>query len=184
MLSRKYVRNNRVYELPEAINNIKILGYLEHRGYNLYLYAECPECKQHWITARGSLQSGRAKRCKKCTYKGENNPNYKHGELCKQTSNRFTSVLYTKYHNMIKRCYNLNDSHYKSYGAKGIEVCNEWLQDFNSFKAWALANGYSKELHIHRKVNSKGYSPDNCIFITKEAHKDEHRNRPTYRRIK
>lgn len=36
MLSRKYIRNNKAYELPEVINNIKILGYLEHRSKPTY----------------------------------------------------------------------------------------------------------------------------------------------------
>ena len=163
--------------LPDKINGIKILGYCEHRGYNLYVYAECPECKNQWITARGSLTSGKARRCKQCTYTGKNNPNYKHGELCQHSGFRYTSSLYSRYYNMINRCINEKEENFKSYGAKGVIGCDEWLEDFNNFKTWALSNGYSKGLEIHR-VNVKGnYEPSNCIFLSPEAHRLGHKTK-------
>lgn len=52
------------------------------------------------------------------------------------------------------------------YFQKGIKVCKEWLNSYDSFKKFCLENNYNKKLQIDRIDNSKGYSPDNCRFVT------------------
>lgn len=52
------------------------------------------------------------------------------------------------------------------YFDKGIVVCDEWKNNWESFKHWALENGYHRELQIDRIDNSKGYFPENCRFVT------------------
>jgi hypothetical protein len=54
----------------------------------------------------------------------------------------------------------------KAYFDKGITVCDEWKDNWENFKEWALNNGYDKKLQIDRIDNSKGYFPDNCKFVT------------------
>lgn len=75
--------------------------------------------------------------------------------------------LYSTWLGIKSRCYNPNDSHYRWYGAKGVKICDEWLNDFQAFYDWAIANGWEKGLTIDRKDNNKSYSPCNCQFITK-----------------
>ncbi len=74
--------------------------------------------------------------------------------------------LYQVWINMKSRCYYPGDSKYKWYGQRGITVCDEWRNDFVAFKEWALANGYQNNLTIDKINNNKGYSPDNCQWIT------------------
>lgn len=70
---------------------------------------------------------------------------------------------------MHYRCENENHSEYKNYGGRGITVCEEWSMDnASAFISWALEHGYEKGLEIDRINNNKGYSPDNCRFVTRQ----------------
>ena len=69
---------------------------------------------------------------------------------------------------MKKRCLNPNTPRYKDYGGRGIEICNTWLIGFDCFAEWAFQNGYKKGLSIERKDVDSNYSPENCIWITRE----------------
>lgn len=73
--------------------------------------------------------------------------------------------LFSVWYNIRQRCSNPKRKDYKSYGERGIIVCN-WVS-FKDFEKWALNNGWQKGLTIDRIDNDGNYSPDNCQFITK-----------------
>lgn len=77
--------------------------------------------------------------------------------------------LYGTFHNMKYRCNTKTSDAYHNYGARGINVCDEWDGEdgFLHFKTWALNNGYKYGLTIDRINPDLGYSPDNCRWITK-----------------
>lgn len=77
--------------------------------------------------------------------------------------------LYHIWHGMKNRCLNPNDKNYKSYGGRGITICSEWIHDFCAFEDWAYSNGYREYLSIDRIDNDKGYSPDNCRWVTQKV---------------
>lgn len=69
------------------------------------------------------------------------------------------------FNGMKRRCYNSTDKNYRWYGAKGVTICNEWLEYPPAFELWALANGYTDELTIDRIHADDGYCPSNCRWI-------------------
>ena len=75
------------------------------------------------------------------------------------------TLLHKRYKAMIERCQE-NNIKSKRYYQRKIEVCVEWKNSYHLFKKWALENGFSKDLRIDRIDNSKGYSPENCRFIS------------------
>ena len=108
---------------------------------------ECQYCGQEFEAITKDIKSGNTKSCG--CLKGD-----AHG----LSQNKF----YQTWHSMLGRCNNSNHKNYKYYGARGITVCEEWL-DVANFVAWAeKTHPNVKGVTLDRIDNDKGYSPDNC----------------------
>lgn len=113
-----------------------------------------------------NMVSGKSLSCG-CRSYDSNGGKQKHGRPRGDESNR---RLANNLNAMKARCYNPKHPAYAGYGAKGITVCGEWLDSLDAFRKWAYANGYERGKELHRKDPAKGYSPENCEYLTPEEH--------------
>lgn len=77
---------------------------------------------------------------------------------------------------MKHRCYNPKCKAYKNYGARGIKICQEWLDDFSKFYKWSIENGYNESLSIDRIDVNGNYDPNNCRWVTNLQQQNNKRN--------
>lgn len=160
-------------ETGKRFNRLVVVKYIGQKRYGgepkrMWL-CKC-DCGNTIITAITPLKQGRTKSCGCYANEMQHSIGRKHG----MSNSRIFSI----WANMLSRCTNPNSTHFKRYGGRGITVCDEWLGEEGSvnFINWALNNGYSDELTIDRINNDKGYSPDNCRWVTNKV---QQRNKST-----
>ena len=72
---------------------------------------------------------------------------------------------YEAWEGMKSRCYTESDDSFQHYGARGIKVCDRWLEAFqNFFDDMGLKPSPSHSLERLRIED--GYNPDNCVWGT------------------
>ena len=161
-------------ELPIKINRWTILSY-HHTAKNYHKYYLCRcDCGKEKIVNINNIIKGVSKSCG-CLISettSERNKTIKQKDKHKYKD----YSLYRVWLGMRKRCYSSKEPAYKDYGGRGIFVCDEWRNDYNSFLNWSLINGYKKGLSIDRIDNNKGYTPDNCRFVDNYMQANNKRN--------
>ena len=86
--------------------------------------------------------------------------------------------LYGIWCGIKNRCTNPNFEHYDRYGGRGIKMCDEWLNSFETFMQWSNEHGYdarAKYMSIDRIDVDGDYCPANCRWLSDR--KEQNRNR-------
>lgn len=122
------------------------------------MVCEC-QCGQITIAMLCNLRSGHTTSCG-CVQQSAGKRNRTHG--------RSGSKAYRAWADMIQRCYNPSRRRYETYGARGITVCQQWRDSFDSFLK-DMGEPPSSSHSIDRKDNDGNYEPDNCHWATAQA---------------
>ena len=117
---------------------------------------ECQYCGNAWEVITTKVNMGYTKSCG-CLRGGK--------PIHGMSSNKF----YKTWRSMIYRCNNPKSKKYKDYGARGITVCEEWV-DVATFIAWAESTHPNIEgVSLDRIDNDKGYYPENCRWADRST---------------
>lgn len=149
--------------IGKKFNRLSVVEYKRKGIRNLYV-CKC-DCGNIIETDRKHILSGHTQSCG-CLQK----------EKCSKIKGLGKTRLHSIWNSMHARCYCKTHKSYHEY--KDLGVCEEWNsknkhQGFLNFYEWAKNNGYDDSLTIDRIDNDKGYSPENCRWVTE---KDQHRN--------
>ena len=110
------------------------------------------DCGNERVVLGADIRKGKSRNCG-CTNRPRlGNMKRTHGESSTRLHNIWTL--------MLSRC---RDTSNPTYGGRGISVCQEWTK-YETFRDWALANGYSKKLSIERVDVDGNYCPENCTW--------------------
>lgn len=89
----------------------------------------------------------------------------KHG----QSTRTGRTPEYRTWHHMKERCLDPNNKNYNTYGAKGITICQEWIDSFQTFFDHVGEKPEPKRLYSLDRINNAGnYEPGNVRWATQK----------------
>jgi len=120
------------------------------------------DCGKTTIATTGTLRSGAKKSC-----------GCEKGYLSHRMSG---TPEYKIWASMKSRCCNPKNSQYPSYGGRGISVCDDWKNSFESFISH-IGRRPTEKHSLDRIDNDKGYEPGNVRWATKTTQARNTRSR-------
>jgi hypothetical protein len=152
---------NKINMVGKTFTYLTVISY--HKKHNKKTYWNCQcKCGKTVIVDGTKLRNNHTRSCG-CYFKERVT---KHG--------MWGTPIYNAWSAIKDRCYNINTKEYKNYGARGITVCNEWM-DFTNFYN-DMKDTYQTGLQLDRINNDQGYNKNNCKWSTPQENSNNKRN--------
>lgn len=156
----KYNKNKDEDILNNTYYRLKPIKRVENIQRGKAFLCDC-DCGNQTIVALSALKRGSTKSCG--CWNSEVQSKFMVDYSTKHSKSR--TPEYSVWKGMKERCHNTKNTSYKNYGGRGIKVCDRWRNSFENFIN-DMGERPSKEHQIDRTDNNKGYSPDNCKWVT------------------
>jgi len=127
------------------------------KGGKCIAQCDCGTKREQWFS---NIKSGKSTQCVNCQ------TNVKKTQGIHYDIGGTTHPLYNVWSGIKRRCYNKKQKSYKYYGAKGVQMCDEWKNNYRSFYNWMMSNGYKKGMVVSRNGDKGNYEPSNCKVKT------------------
>lgn len=154
-----------------SFGRLTVIGF-SHRPKKTRYWACVCKCGSEAIVPGNNLVSGKTKSCG-CFHKERAADMARAMGAGNITHGMTKSREYEVWHGMKQRCLDAGADDYKYYGAKGVSVCERWLNSFENFYA-DMGPRPSKIHQIDRRDPYGNYEPSNCRWVTP---KEQQRNR-------
>jgi len=148
------------YKYGQVVKGLTIIEELPADKYHnrIFLF-EC-HCGKEFATRMADVKNGKSSSCgcirrRLLTIHGD--------------SSKPRHPMYDLWEGIKGRCYGKNNVAYKHYGGRGIKMCEEWKNDYSSFKEWMMDNIGLKPTSKHTldRIDPDGnYEPDNLRWAT------------------
>ena len=125
-----------------------------------YLWRCRCECGTIKIVDGAELRRGNSKSCGCLNRELARERLYQHGQS--------RSTIYGEWSKMKGRCKGNNSYNRKHYSERGIQVCDQWIDDFQAFNEYVseLPNYGNRGYSLDRIDNDRGYEPGNVRWAS------------------
>lgn len=145
-----------------------VIEFIERKLTHIFFKCKC-DCGNYTVVSSNNLRRNHVQSCGCLQRERASNYHFKHGESLNKTTEYRTWKL-IKY-----RCSNINDKKYSHYGGRGVTMCKEWMESFETF----LKDMGRKPCHnysIERIDVNGNYDKNNCKWATNYEQNRNKRN--------